>query len=66
MSRENITFTGKAAETVRRLADEAGVTVAEIVRQAVAREAWFRDYTNSGGTLLIMDENDEIRQVEFT
>lgn len=63
--RQSVTFTDRAAETVERLADDAGVSVSEVVREAIAREEWFRRTEKAGGTIFVKDEGGELREVEF-
>jgi hypothetical protein len=64
--RQSVTFTNKAAETVERLAQDAGTSVSEVVREAVAREAWFQGTVRSGKQIFVRDPvTGEQHQVEF-
>lgn len=64
--RQSVTFTGSTADFLEELATRRGVPVSEIVRQAVALEAWFQGVEASGAKVLVQRENETTpREVEF-
>jgi Ribbon-helix-helix protein, copG family len=63
--RQSLTFTGAAAELVERLARERGVSVAEVVREALAREQWFTEATRKGRILYQEHGKSEPHEVQF-
>jgi Ribbon-helix-helix protein, copG family len=63
--RQSVMFTGEAAELVERLAAERGVSVAEVVRDALSREAWFQDATRRGRILFQPHGEEQPRVVQF-
>lgn len=63
--RQSITFTGEGAETLERLASERGVSVSEIVRQAVALADWRYKIESSGQRIFTGKEKDSSHEVRF-
>jgi hypothetical protein len=64
--RQSVTFTGNTADFLEESAARRGVPVSEIVRQAVALEAWFQGVEASGAKVLVQRENETTpREVEF-
>ncbi len=54
-----------ALDALRKMAARRGVTVAEIVRQAIATEKFFVDEVEKGHKILIEDKDRSLRQVVF-
>jgi Ribbon-helix-helix protein, copG family len=51
-------------KTLRKLADDSNVTMAEVIRRAVATERFLRETIASGGKILIKDKNgDSLREL---
>jgi hypothetical protein len=63
--RQSITFTDDAAELVEDLANKRGVTVSEVVRQALAREKWFDERPADEKILLQREGEAHPREVHF-
>ena len=63
--RQSVTFSDRAARTVERLADEQGTSVSEVVRDALAREEWFRKTKADGGRVLVQEKDGTVREVVF-
>lgn len=65
MKRHRVTFTGEAASILSELADRRGVSVSEVVRTAINREAWFDAATANGMIYYKADGEDTLHEVEF-
>jgi hypothetical protein len=52
-----------SVETVRELADEAGTSMAEIIRKAIAIQKLLRDTTKRGGKILLRDKDDKTSEL---
>ena len=63
--RQSITFTGDGVETLEKMADERGMTVSEIVREAVALEAWRYDVEREGKRIFAGKDRDTAHEVRF-
>jgi hypothetical protein len=65
LHRQRLTLTDEAAELVEQLAHERGVSVPEVVGEALAREQWFTEATKRGRILYLEDGMSQPREVEF-
>lgn len=54
-----------AVEALKQIAAKRGVTMAEVVRQAIATEKFFVDEVEKGHKILIEDKDRSLRQVVF-
>jgi len=53
----------ESVEIVRELADEAGTSMAEIVRRAIEIQKLLRDTTKQGGKILLKDRNQSTSEL---
>jgi hypothetical protein len=54
--RVNVNFSDESYGTLERIAKKKGKTMSEVLRDAIALEAWFDDTTSSGGHILVERE----------
>jgi hypothetical protein len=65
LHRQRIALEGEAAQLVEDLAAERGLTVPEVVRQALLRERWFQDRMTAGDTLMVEGTDKSTRTIQF-
>jgi hypothetical protein len=58
--RASLNLSQDSLNTLRELASESKVTMAEVVRRAVATERFLRDTSASGGKILIKYKNSDL------
>jgi len=63
--RQSITFTDEAADLVENLAAKRGVSVSEVVREAIALEKWLQDRQSANEKILVKKDDEPAREVEF-
>jgi predicted DNA-binding protein len=54
-----------AVEALKQIAAKRGVTMAEVVRQAIATEKFLHDEVEKGNKILLEDKDKRLRQVVF-
>ncbi|HEX5760738.1 MAG TPA: CopG family transcriptional regulator [Thermoanaerobaculia bacterium] len=54
-----------ALDALKEMAAKRGVTVAEVVRQAIATEKFLLDEVEKGNKILIEDRDSRLRQIVF-
>jgi len=59
----NVRFSDQAYRTVQDLAARRGVSMGEIMRQAISVYAWAEEERLQGGHILVEKSNGEIRQL---
>lgn len=60
--RVNVNFSEPVYEMLDRLAKRRGTTMAEILRDAIALEAWVDEEREKGGRVLV-ERNGEVREL---
>jgi hypothetical protein len=63
--RQSISFSDEAFGFLSKLAEKRGVTVSEVVRTAINREAWFDNVTEKGQIYYKPDDAAAPHPVEF-
>jgi Ribbon-helix-helix protein, copG family len=63
--RQRIALEGDAARLVEELAAERGVTVPEVVRQALLRERWYRRHEMAGDKIMVQTPDKKMKEVHF-
>lgn len=65
LHRRRIALEGEAARLVEELAAERGVTVPEVVRQALVRERWYRRHESAGDKIMVQAPDKTTKEVHF-
>lgn len=60
--RINVNFAPSAYEDLKRLADERGQTMSEVLRNAIALEKWFLDARDRGERVML-ERDGKVREV---
>jgi len=60
--RVNVNFSDEAYGTLDRLAKRKGKTMSEVLRDAIALEAWF-DETRSEGAHVLIERDGKIQEI---
>jgi hypothetical protein len=63
--RQSITFTGEGADAIAKLASERGISVSEVVREAVALETWRQRTVLDGEHIYAGKDRDSAHEVQF-
>lgn len=64
--RLQLDLTGAAYGQLQRMKEESGLASnAEVVRQALRHFDWFLKKKKNGQTILVKDQDGEVREVEF-
>jgi hypothetical protein len=63
--RQSVTFTDDAAQLVEKLATERGISVSEVVREALTREAWFDGVKRQGRHIYVGEDPESVHEVQF-
>jgi len=53
----------ETVETVRKMAQRANTSMAEIVRRAISTDSFLHDAIDQGSLILIKDKDDSMRQL---
>ncbi len=56
----SMTLPQKSLDTLRKMAEEAGSSMAEVVRKAVATEEFLRENSARGNKILIKDRDSDV------
>ncbi|MGB3764490.1 MAG: ribbon-helix-helix protein, CopG family [Ornithinimicrobium sp.] len=64
-TRLNVNVNDDTAEALRKLAEEDGTTVTEIVRRAVSVYKFFDDARDQGKTIQLVGEDERITAVQM-
>lgn len=65
MFRTSLVLSDSNAEALKELATRRGVTMAEILRQAVGNELYFDKIRSEDGKILVENKEGKVRQVVF-
>jgi predicted transcriptional regulator len=65
MRRVTVTFTDDAYAALEELARRRGTSMAEVLRDAIAREKWFEDEVRGKGSHLLIEEGGNVRELVF-
>lgn len=60
--RVNVTFSDPIYAALKKLAEDKGVSMADVLREAIGREKWFEETRKSGGRILV-ERDGTIREV---
>lgn len=61
-----MTFSDDAYQALEDLARQRGTTMAEVLRDAIARERWFDTEIRSRKARLLVEDNGQVRELVFT
>jgi hypothetical protein len=64
-TKTSLNLSAPAIEALKLIAAKRGVTVAEVVRQAIATEKFLHDEVEKGNKILIEEKDKSLRQVVF-
>lgn len=62
VKRVNVNFSIEAYETLRRLAQDRGTTMSQVLSSALATEKWIHEQQAGGGRILI-ERNGQVREL---
>lgn len=65
MKRVNVTFSDDAYSALEDLARRRGTSMAEVLRDAIAREKWFDDEVRRKNSKLLVEDNGKLRELVF-
>lgn len=60
--RVNVTLTDEALETLRTIAEQRGVTLSEVLRQAIGHEKFLSDEVRAGNRILVESKDARERR----
>ncbi|HEY4392417.1 MAG TPA: CopG family transcriptional regulator [Polyangia bacterium] len=60
-----VNLTPEVAQTLRRLADERGTNMTEVLKSAIGTERFISDAERAKGKILVEDKDGKIRQLVF-
>jgi len=63
--KSSLSLPEKSMETLRELADDAGTSMAEIIRRSIEIQKFLRDTTKEGGKILIKDRDKTMSELKF-
>ena len=65
LRRVNVTFSDDAYRALEELAERRHTSMADVLRDAIAREKWFEDEIKSRRSRLLVDDGGNIRELVF-
>lgn len=64
-TKTSLNLSAPAIEALKQIAAARGVTLAEVVRQAIATEKFLHDEVGKGNKILIEEKDKTLKQVVF-
>jgi predicted transcriptional regulator len=61
----SVNLSEEAAQALKNLADQNGVTITEQLRRSIATEVWREGVERAQGKVLVEDAKGNVREVEF-
>ena len=61
----SVNLSEEAAQALKNLADQNGVTITEQLRRSIATEVWREGGERAQGKVLVEDARGNVREVEF-
>jgi predicted transcriptional regulator len=61
----SVNLSEEAAQALKNLADQNGVTITEQLRRSIATEVWREGVERTQGKVLVEDAKGNVREVEF-
>jgi predicted transcriptional regulator len=65
MRRVTVNFTDDAYNALEELARRRGSSMAEVLRDAIARERWFEEEVRSKKSRLLVEDDGKVRELVF-
>lgn len=63
MVKTSLTLSRDELDVLRKLAEEYGTSVAEVLRNAISAEAFLTDAVQSGGRVLLEDKDKSLKEL---
>lgn len=63
MIKLSVNLSSEVVKALRTLAKKRGVTMTEVIRQAIGTEKFLDEVTENGGKILIESKNGSLRQI---
>ena len=61
----SVNLSEDAVKKLKAMAGKNGITLTEQLRRSIATEVWREQVEESGGSVLVENENGQVREVEF-
>jgi predicted transcriptional regulator len=61
----SVNLSEDAVRKLKAMAGKNGITLTEQLRRSIATEVWREQVEESGGSVLVENENGQVREVEF-